>query len=192
MDEKLVDHARGKGLDPRPGGTASPSMRSTPRDDRRKGLRMNGTTSSLAIAGLILAALTTVGCAPIHVTTSIEVDRPVETTWDVFADADRLGEWMHASWDRPKMHWADTDPEGIGVPRLVRLGEEVLHIRPPRVVRLERISSNSNGRERAGHATRLIAPGRKCVDRASARNARCVEIEAVLFVIKRLKERARG
>ena len=85
---------------------------------------MNGTTSTLAIAGLILAALTTVGCAPIHVTTSIEVDRPVETTWDVFADADRLGEWMHASWDRPKMHWADTDPEGIGVPRLVRLGDD--------------------------------------------------------------------
>ena len=64
------------------------------------------------------------GCAPVQVSTSTEINRSASETWAVFADSANLGSWMHASWDRGKMHWADADASSIGVPMLVRLGED--------------------------------------------------------------------
>ena len=51
----------------------------------------------IAITAAVLPVLLTLGCRSVHVTTSRDIDRSVETTWAVFADADNLGTWMHAS-----------------------------------------------------------------------------------------------
>ncbi len=74
--------------------------------------------------GLIGLTLGISACTPVHVTTAIDIDRPVESAWRVFSDADHLGDWMHATWDRNKMHWADADADHVGAPRVVRLGED--------------------------------------------------------------------
>lgn len=85
---------------------------------------MKPTTRAATNAACFATACIGSACAPIRVATSTEIDRPVETTWRMFADADRLGEWMHDSWDRRSMHWADVQESEIGVPRLVRLGDD--------------------------------------------------------------------
>lgn len=71
-----------------------------------------------------LLTIVSAGCQTVHVTTTREVNRSVETTWEVFADADNLGSWMHAGWDRGVMDWADVDESAIGVPRMVRFVDE--------------------------------------------------------------------
>lgn len=78
----------------------------------------------ITTTAVVLAMIFTVGCKSVHVTTSRDIDRSIETTWEVFADADNLGTWMHATWDRKAMDWADVDPDAIGDSRLVRFEDE--------------------------------------------------------------------
>ena len=73
------------------------------------------------ITGLGLALFAALGgCASVRSSTATDIDRPVETAWTVFADQDRLGEWLDGLGDLP---WVSTGPEVGRVHRLT-LGED--------------------------------------------------------------------
>ncbi len=61
------------------------------------------------------------GCGVIQSDASVDIERPVETTWTVFADADRREAWLH---DWHGLPWADSDPAAIGEPTTVELRDD--------------------------------------------------------------------